>query len=48
MTYQNQEKTYFKVECSQCGKETELPFKPLDGKKTYCRDCFRKKKQDEN
>jgi CxxC-x17-CxxC domain-containing protein len=26
--------------CSQCGKETEVPFKPTAGKPVYCRECF--------
>ena len=27
--------------CSNCGKETEVPFKPTEGRPVYCRDCFR-------
>jgi CxxC-x17-CxxC domain-containing protein len=26
--------------CSQCGKETSVPFKPTQGRPVYCRDCF--------
>jgi CxxC-x17-CxxC domain-containing protein len=26
--------------CSQCGKETEVPFQPTAGKPVYCRECF--------
>lgn len=33
-----------KITCSECGKEAEVPFKPIEGKPVYCRDCFLKKK----
>jgi CxxC-x17-CxxC domain-containing protein len=26
--------------CSQCGKETTVPFKPTQGRPVYCRECF--------
>ena len=26
--------------CSNCGVETQVPFKPTAGKPVYCRDCF--------
>jgi CxxC-x17-CxxC domain-containing protein len=26
--------------CSQCGKQTEVPFQPTAGKPVYCRECF--------
>lgn len=28
--------------CSNCGKDTEVPFKPTEGRPVYCRDCFRR------
>lgn len=28
--------------CSSCGKTTEVPFKPTEGRPVYCRDCFRR------
>ena len=31
-----------KATCSDCGKETEVPFKPTEGKPVYCKDCFQK------
>ncbi len=31
-----------KVTCSDCGNETEVPFKPTEGRPVYCRDCFQK------
>lgn len=32
------------VTCSDCGKETEVPFKPTEGRPVYCRECFSKHK----
>jgi CxxC-x17-CxxC domain-containing protein len=29
-----------KVVCSDCGVETEVPFKPTEGRPVYCRDCL--------
>lgn len=26
--------------CSQCGKETTVPFRPTQGRPVLCRDCF--------
>ncbi len=31
-----------KITCSDCGKETEVPFKPDGERPVYCRDCFQK------
>ena len=31
-----------KVNCSSCGVECEVPFKPTSDKPVYCDDCFRK------
>ena len=30
--------------CSQCGKETTVPFRPTQGRPVFCRDCFRDKR----
>jgi CxxC-x17-CxxC domain-containing protein len=27
--------------CSNCGRETEVPFQPRGDRPVYCRDCFR-------
>jgi CxxC-x17-CxxC domain-containing protein len=32
----------FPVKCSECGKDTEVPFKPSGDRPVYCSDCFRK------
>ncbi|HLC56942.1 MAG TPA: CxxC-x17-CxxC domain-containing protein [Candidatus Nanoarchaeia archaeon] len=33
-----------KITCSDCGKEAEVPFKPVEGRKVYCRDCYQNHK----
>lgn len=33
-----------KIKCSECGKDSEVPFKPREGTPVYCRECFFKKK----
>jgi len=31
-----------KAVCADCGKECEVPFKPIEGRSVYCRDCYQK------
>jgi CxxC-x17-CxxC domain-containing protein len=31
----------FPVVCAQCGKDTEVPFKPSGDRPVYCSDCFK-------
>ena len=33
-----------KATCSQCGKETTVPFKPTQGRPVYCRECFQQRR----
>ncbi len=33
------------VTCSDCGQETQVPFKPTEGRPVYCRDCYKKHKK---
>ncbi len=28
--------------CADCGKATQVPFKPSPGRPVYCRDCYPK------
>ncbi len=35
----------FTVKCSECGKETSVPFEPDGERPVFCRDCFMKKKE---
>jgi CxxC-x17-CxxC domain-containing protein len=30
--------------CSQCGKETTVPFRPTQGRPILCRECFTQKR----
>jgi CxxC-x17-CxxC domain-containing protein len=30
----------FPATCAQCGKETEVPFEPREGRPVYCSDCY--------
>ncbi len=32
--------TLFKATCSKCGDSCEVPFKPINGKPVFCRNCF--------
>ncbi len=32
------------VTCTECSKETTVPFEPTPGKPVYCNDCFRKRR----
>jgi CxxC-x17-CxxC domain-containing protein len=36
----SRERVETKAVCSQCGKETTVPFKPTQGRPVYCKDCF--------
>jgi CxxC-x17-CxxC domain-containing protein len=41
---QTHNRSTYKVEtlttCSQCGKQTTVPFKPTQGRPVLCRDCY--------
>ncbi len=30
--------------CSACGKETTVPFRPTQGRPVFCRECFQQRK----
>ncbi|HBK86173.1 MAG TPA: zinc-binding protein [Firmicutes bacterium] len=32
------------VICAECGKETQVPFKPSGDRPVYCQDCFQAKR----
>ncbi|AJF60022.1 MAG: hypothetical protein QT03_C0001G0526 [archaeon GW2011_AR10] len=32
----------FDAVCSDCGQDTQVPFKPTEGRPVYCRDCYAK------
>ena len=35
----------FPAVCAECGKETEVPFEPREGRPVYCSDCYAKVRQ---
>ena len=36
------EREMHKATCSECNSECEVPFKPTEGKRVLCNDCFRR------
>lgn len=30
----------FAAVCAKCGKETEVPFRPVEDRPVYCMECF--------
>jgi CxxC-x17-CxxC domain-containing protein len=47
-SYGNSNRSYttqrqlFPAVCADCGKETQVPFEPSQGRPVYCSDCYRK------
>ncbi len=37
----DQPRTMYPATCASCGKETEVPFQPRQGRPVYCNECFR-------
>ena len=36
------DKPMFTAVCATCGSRCEVPFRPMDGKPVYCKQCFHK------
>ncbi|AFM40226.1 hypothetical protein Desaci_1194 [Desulfosporosinus acidiphilus SJ4] len=36
----SRQREMFPAVCSNCGKETTVPFQPSGNKPVYCRDCY--------
>lgn len=36
------QKRMYDVYCSDCGCETQVPFRPMEDKPVYCRECLDK------
>ncbi|MFC2039216.1 CxxC-x17-CxxC domain-containing protein [Chloroflexota bacterium] len=34
----------FPVVCAECGKDTQVPFEPREGRPVYCSDCYNKQR----
>jgi CxxC-x17-CxxC domain-containing protein len=44
MTEEFGKKEMFQVVCSECGKDTEVPFKPDENRAVYCKECYQKRR----
>ncbi len=42
---QKNRRKLYEVTCSKCGCQTKVPFKPIEGKEVYCKDCFNAMKE---
>jgi CxxC-x17-CxxC domain-containing protein len=40
--YSGPRRQMFPAVCAECGKGTEVPFEPREGKPVYCSDCYSK------
>ena len=40
----NYPKVETRTNCSECGKETTVPFKPTQGRPVFCRECFQQRR----
>lgn len=38
--YARAERQMYPAVCSQCGKETQVPFQPRSDRPVYCSECF--------
>lgn len=34
------DRTMYDAICAECGKETQVPFKPSEDRPVYCSDCY--------
>lgn len=41
-TYGSGPREMHKIKCSDCGNESEVPFKPTEGRPVYCGECYQK------
>ena len=35
---------FHQATCAECGRPTEVPFKPTEGRPVYCRDCYQNRR----
>ena len=38
----SQPREMHKAKCAECGSDCEVPFKPVEDRPVYCRECFAK------
>ncbi len=41
-SYAGGRRQMYPAKCAQCGKDTEVPFQPREGRPVYCSDCYAK------
>jgi CxxC-x17-CxxC domain-containing protein len=46
--YGSRQREMHPATCAQCGKETEVPFRPTGSRPVYCSDCFSKQPASSN
>ncbi len=42
------ERTLYEAICADCGKVCEVPFRPVEGRAVYCKECFGRRKSGGN
>ena len=40
--YSSPRRQMFPAVCAECGKDTQVPFEPREGKPVYCSECYNK------
>jgi len=40
MRRQKTKRKMYDATCSECGCSTQVPFKPIEGKEIYCKECY--------
>ena len=43
--YDRPQRQMYPAVCSECGKDTQVPFQPRGDKPVYCSDCFASRRQ---
>jgi len=38
----SRQRQMFPAVCAECGKDTEVPFEPREGRPVYCSECYSK------
>ena len=38
----SQDRKMYECTCADCGKDSEVPFEPKEGRPVYCRECLPK------
>jgi CxxC-x17-CxxC domain-containing protein len=46
--FSREDRQMYPAICSECGRDTQVPFQPTSGKPVYCSDCFRAQRQSYN